>query len=344
MNEHAVRMSIYELDAVDAWARRQGLAEHGVRRLRAALFKHGRTVQEALANLPAEQRVALLRAMDFHVLELTERHHSQRDGATKLIFRTRDGLRLETVILRIASGRTSVCISSQVGCAAGCAFCATAKMGLHRNLTQAEMVDQVIQAQQILQAENRRVRNVVFMGMGEPLHNERALYPVLRFLRDPRGIHLSERHLLVSTVGMAAAMARFVEAFPNVRLALSLHSARQEIRKELMPSGKSQRLDKLQDLLPALTRHGNFMVEYVLLRDINDGPEDLAALIDWLQGYPVHINLIQFNAHPGSRFQAVSAAAREAFGAALRRAGFKVTLRYSLGDDIAAACGQLAGS
>ncbi len=110
-----------------------------------------------------------------------------------------------------------------------------------------------------------------------------------------------------------------------------------------MPAGKSQHLEKLREIIPVLAQHKNFMVEYLMLKGVNDGPEDLAALIHWLDGHPVHINLIQFNAHPGSAFQAVTTAAREAFGAALRRAGFKVTLRYSLGDDIAAACGQLAG-
>lgn len=337
-------LSFYELDAVDVWARKHRLAPPDLRRLRADIFKHARPLEESLARLPESCRQAVAESLSFPGLTLVERHDSARDGASKLVFRTGDGLRLETVILRIASGRTSLCLSSQVGCAAGCAFCATGRMGLARNLTAAEILDQVVLAQRLLQPEQRRIRNVVFMGMGEPLHNEKAVYQALDVLRDPRGFHLSERHLMVSTVGMAAAMVRLVERYPRIRLALSLHSARQEIRKELMPAGQSQRLDKLRELLPALCRHGNFMIEYVLLKGVNDGPEDLAALVDWLGGNQAHINLIQFNTHPGSSFHAVPPAARAAFGAALRRAGYKVTLRYSLGDDIAAACGQLAGA
>jgi 23S rRNA (adenine2503-C2)-methyltransferase len=151
---------------------------------------------------------------------------------------------------------------------------------------------------------------------------------------------LSENHLLVSTVGIPDAMIRFFERFPNIRLALSLHSARQEVREKLMPVSKFQTLEKLRAVLPTI---GNCMVEYLMLKGVNDGPEDLAALKEFLNGTDAHINLIQFNAHPGAEFQPVTKEEREAFGAELRKAGFKTTLRYSLGDDIAAACGQLAG-
>lgn len=336
-------ISVYDLDRMESWCRQHRIDASVVKRFRTAFFKKARSVEECLALIPEPGRAQFAAGIHFHELQLVEQHHSRVDGATKLIFRTRDGLRLETVILRITSGRTSLCISSQVGCAAGCAFCATGKMGLMRNLTGSEMLDQVLLAMRILRDEGRVLRNVVMMGMGEPFHNEKAVYQTLNVLRDPRGCYLAERHLLVSTVGMAAAMLRFVDTYPNVRLALSLHSARQEVRRLLMPAGKSQHLEKLREIIPVLAQHKNFMVEYLMLKGVNDGPEDLAALIHWLDGHPVHINLIQFNAHPGSAFQAVTTAAREAFGAALRRAGFKVTLRYSLGDDIAAACGQLAG-
>lgn len=273
-------------------------------------------------------------------LEIVERHDSSIDGATKLAFRTEEGHRIEAVILRIASGRTSLCISSQVGCAAGCEFCATAKLGFVRNLSAAEMLDQVLLAKRLLCEEGRTLRNIVVMGMGEPLHNEENLYQCLETLRDPLFFNLSENHLLVSTVGIPDGMVRFTEHFPNIRLALSLHSARQEVREKLMPVSKIQTLEKLKAVLP---RIGTCMVEYLMLKGVNDGPEDLAALKEFLAGTDAHINLIQFNAHPGAAFEPVSKEEREAFGEQLRGAGFKTTLRYSLGDDIAAACGQLAG-
>jgi 23S rRNA (adenine2503-C2)-methyltransferase len=273
-------------------------------------------------------------------LELAERHDSKIDGATKLVFQTLEKHRIEAVVLRIATGRTSLCISSQIGCAAGCTFCATGKMGFVRNLTAAEMLEQVLLAKRRLREEGRTLRNVVVMGMGEPLHNEENLFQCLETLRDPRFFNLSENHLLVSTVGIPDAMVRFAERFPNIRLALSLHSARQEVRERLMPVARFQTLEKLKAVLPDI---GNCMVEYLMLKGINDSPKDLEALKIFLSGIQAHINLIQFNAHPGAEFEPVTKEARQAFGKKLRQAGFKTTLRYSLGDDIAAACGQLAG-
>ena len=300
-----------------------------------AFFKKALPLEECLAKAPE-----LAGKLNFQYLEIVERHDSQRDGATKLVFRTEDDRRIEAVILRIASGRTSLCISSQVGCAADCQFCATGKLGFIRNLTAAEMLDQVLLVKRLLREEGRTLRNVVVMGMGEPLRNEENLFQCLGTLRDPRFFNLSDNHLLVSTVGIPDAMIRFAERFPKIRLALSLHSARQEIRERIMPVAKIQTLEKLKTVLPDIQE---FMVEVLLLKGVNDGPEDVAALIDFLRGTKAHINLIQFNEHPGSQFEPVTKEAREAFGDELKRAGFKVTLRYSLGDDIAAACGQLAG-
>ena len=336
-------ISVYDIDGVTAFCRKNGIRDHDVKRFFIAFLKKGRALEDCLQVLPEPGRSTVRSHVTFHELALAEKHDSRIDGATKLVFKTHDGLRLESVILRITSGRTSLCISSQVGCAAACAFCATGRMGLMRNLTTHEILDQVILARRLLGDESRTLRNVVFMGMGEPFHNEKAVHEALEVLRDPKGCHFAERHLLVSTVGMVVAMERFVERFPGIRLALSLHSARQDVRRELMPSAKSQSLERLREIFPTVGRHGNFMVEYLLLKGVNDGPEDLAALVDLLRGVNVHINLIQFNPHPGADFEPVPKAARETFGAALRKEGFKVTLRYSLGNDIAAACGQLAG-
>ena len=337
-------VSAYDIDALAAHGSRCAIHEHALKRFRVAFFKKGLPVTDCLAALPETSRDAFARGVALERLSLVERHDSRRDGATKLLFEAKDGRRVEAVILRIASGRTSLCVSSQVGCGADCAFCATGRMGLARSLDADEILDQVAMAQRILREEGRALRNVVFMGMGEPFHNEKAVCLALDVLRDPRAFALADRHLLVSTVGVVPAMLRFVERYPDVRLALSLHSARQEVRERIMPTAGFHALDKLRRVLPELSARGNLMVEYLLLKGVNDGPEDLAALAEFLRGQPVHINLIQFNPFPGAGFEPVTRQAREAFGAALRREGFKVTLRYSLGDDIAAACGQLAGS
>jgi 23S rRNA (adenine2503-C2)-methyltransferase len=325
---------------------------HRLKLFRNAFFKKVLPLEECLEKAPE-----LAGRLCFQTLELVERRDSERDGATKLVFQCLDGARIEAVILRIASGRTSLCISSQVGCAADCAFCATGKLGFIRNLTFAEMLDQVLIAKRLLREEGRTLRNVVVMGMGEPLRNEENLFQCLETLRDKRFFNLSENHLMVSTVGIPDAMVRFAERFPNIQMALSFHSARQEVRERIMPVAKFQTLEKLKAVFPMLgpersergtanagqrpKGEANFMVEYLMLKGINDGPEDLTALIDFLHGTKAHINLIQFNAHPGAQFTPVAEEARKAFGDELKRAGFKVTLRYSLGDDIAAACGQL---
>ena len=337
-------ISVYDIDALEGWARDHGVSEHRLKRFRIALFKKACSLEVCLEEIPADRQDAFAAAVAFPSLRLAGRQDSNSDGASKLSFRTQDGHLIETVILRVASGRTSVCISSQVGCAANCAFCATGKLGLTRNLTGPEILDQVLLAMRMLREENRSLRNVVFMGMGEPLHNETHLYQALDALRDPRGFYFADRHLMVSTVGMVDAMGRFVERYPDIRLALSLHSARQGVRKSLMPAGKSQTLLRLRDRLPDAGTSRPIMIEYLLLKGVNDGPEDLTALIEYLQGHQVHINLITFNPYPGAVFTPVSRTERERFGAALRTAGFTVTLRRSLGEDISAACGQLAGT
>jgi len=334
---------------------------HRLRLFRNSFFKKALPLEECLKKAPE-----LAGKISFQTLEIIERHDSKIDGATKLVFHPSvaseaaqlcgndqrekqclenkkgagSACRVEAVILRIASGRTSLCISSQVGCAADCQFCATGKLGFIRNLTAAEMLDQVLLAKRLLREEGRELRNVVVMGMGEPLRNEENLFQCLETLRDPRLFNLSENHLMVSTVGIPDAMVRFVERFPNIQLALSLHSARQKVRERIMPVAKFQTLEKLREIFPML---GNCMIEYLMLKGINDGPEDLSALIAFLQGTKAHINLIQFNAYPGAPFEPVAEELRKAFGDEVKKAGFKTTLRYSLGDDIAAACGQLAG-
>jgi 23S rRNA (adenine2503-C2)-methyltransferase len=348
--------SIYDSNALEALCREP----HRLKLFRNAFFKKALPLEDCLEKAP-ELTGKLSFPFEFpqggQSLEIVERHDSKTDGATKMVFSCLGGTaaspsagieadaapareKIEAVILRIASGRTSLCISSQVGCAADCQFCATGKRGFIRNLTAAEMLDQVLLAKRLLREEGRTLRNVVVMGMGEPLRNEENLFQCLEILRDPRFFNLSDNHLLVSTVGIPDAMARFAERFPKIRLALSLHSARQEVRERIMPVAKVYTLEKLKTVFPVLKE---FMVEVLLLKGVNDRPEDIAALIDFLRGTNAHINLIQFNPHPGAQFAPVSEEARKAISDELKRAGFKVTLRYSLGDDIAAACGQLAG-
>ena len=315
-----------------------------VRQLRNAIYKHGIPLDEAVARLPSSVRTRLADELVLASLALVDRRDSQLDGATKLVLRNHAGLALESVILRLRSGRNSVCVSSQIGCAAACRFCATGQMGMARNLGVEEILEQVALAGQILHTEGRRLRNVVFMGMGEPMHNRAAVEDTVARLIDPRWFALSPKHVLVSTIGIVDELHRFVERFPAVQLALSLHTARQEVRERLMPLAAHTSLDELHRALGAIQRirRGPTMIEYLLIENINDTAADLHALLAYCRDLDVHINLIPFNPIESAPWLRPSPPARQArFSLGLKEAGLNVTTRFSLGQDIAAACGQL---
>jgi 23S rRNA (adenine2503-C2)-methyltransferase len=339
-------VSIFDIPATDALRRELRIDPQSLRRFRIALLKHGRSDAESLDELPDAVRVSFADRVSLHALELHSRCDSAQDGATKLLFRTSAGMLIEAVILRIATGRTTLCVSSQVGCAAACDFCATGRMGIARNLTVAEILDQLVQARQIVAAEGRTIRNLVFMGMGEPFHNEEVLYESLAALTAPELFHHSPSRILVSTVGIPDAMIRAARRFPQVHIALSLHSARQEVRERLIPLAARYPLASLLRSVAELNRiqpaNTYVMIEYLLLAGLNDSPNDARALIDWLAGLRVHVNLIPYNPiDDAPHLTGSDRATREAFGAILKAAGLKTTIRYSLGADVAAACGQL---
>ncbi|MCR9198110.1 MAG: 23S rRNA (adenine(2503)-C(2))-methyltransferase RlmN [Planctomycetaceae bacterium] len=328
----------FDADEVEQLRRRARLDPQVIRQLRNDLLKKFRPTDECLTGLPADEDLSV------HSLKLYRQLNSQTDGATKLLFRNADQLLLESVILRIATGRTTLCVSSQVGCAAACDFCATGKMGIARNLTAAEILDQVLQAGQLLATESRRLNNIVFMGMGEPFHNTVALYEAVQQLTDPRLFDRSGGNILVSTVGLPDEMVRFARAFPNVNLALSLHSADQKKRESIIPLARTYPLKSLHNAVRQVQQISGreLMIEYLMLQDINDSVADAERLLDWLTDLSVHVNLIPYNAVEESpHLQATGRPQIEAFARVLRDAGRKTTIRYSLGSDIEAACGQL---
>ncbi len=333
--------SIYDTAGLEALRIRNAVQPHRMKLFRNALFKKACGWDEALETLPENARTDFSETLTFQFLEMAERHESEIDGATKLIFKTHEGHLIESVILRPKTGRTSLCISTQIGCACYCSFCATGKMGFTRNLTTDEILDQVVQAGRLVKPEGRAIRNVVFMGMGEPLLNLKNLFQSLAFLREASAFNYAGSRLMVSTVGIPQAMARFTERFPEVQLALSLHSARQAVREKLMPQARTHSLAILREALCDASRHGKVMVEYLMLAGVTDGEEDLQALENYLRDIPVHINIIPFNEYAGCNLRGTPKAERVAFADRLKAAGFDTTLRYSLGADIAAACGQL---
>jgi 23S rRNA (adenine2503-C2)-methyltransferase len=337
--------TIHDTARVESEFRALRLSREDLRNVRTSFYKKHRTREEALARIhSAPLREQIARRVDFHPLGLVERRDSRLDGASKLLFRTRNDVLIETVILRIDSGRTALCVSSQAGCAAGCTFCATSRARAH-DLSAAEILDQLVQAAQLLEAERRRIRNVVFMGMGEPFHNEEQVHGALEVLTSPRCFNHSERKLLISTVGVPDAMVRCAHRFPGVNLALSLHTVRPDIRRKIIPLARVHTLAALRSAvreINSLQRHP-VMIEYLMLRGLTDTPADLEALVRYLEDLRVHINLIPYNPiEEAPELTGTDRAGCEAFADALKRSGYHVTLRASLGRDIAAACGQLA--
>lgn len=329
-------VSVFDSVALEKLRAKCRLDPHKLTLFRRAFFKRGLPAAKALVHLPEPMRTQI----QCEFLQLEKRQVSSVDAASKLLFRTHDGLPVESVLLQPTTGRVALCISCQVGCACACSFCATGRMGLTRDLTSSEMLDQVIQANRLLASDGLEVRNVVFMGMGEPLHNEAEVYGALDVMLDPLYLNLPARRITVSTVGIADAMLRFSRKYPEVNLALSLHSARQDQREKMIPVARQYSLDRLRATMEQLS--GEVFVEYLLLAGVNDSDEDLLALRDLLKGLRVHVNLIPYNAVDGAALQGSAQKRRDVFAAALKKAGFTVTMRYSLGSDIDAACGQLA--
>jgi 23S rRNA (adenine2503-C2)-methyltransferase len=340
----ANRLSIYDSASIDRLRAELKFEPRRLRAVRTALCKKFLGVDAALAELPAGVRDEFARRVEFHPLEVAEASDSQLDGATKLVLRTKTGYLIESVVMRTGTGRVSLCVSSQIGCAAACGFCATGQMGIAKSLSAAEILDQVVLAGEWMRAEGRRVRNIVFMGMGEPLHNEAAVYEAVAALLSPEMFHHTPGRVLISTVGIPDAMVRAARRFPEVNLALSLHSVRPEVREQLIPLAAKYSLDELRTAVAKVNQIQNntVMIEYLMLAGVNDSPDDARKLTAWMNGLDVHVNLIPYNPIASTpHLRTTERPQRDAFAAILRAAGFTTTIRYSLGADIAAACGQL---
>lgn len=272
------------------------------------------------------------------------------DGCVKFGFRLADGHIIESVLIP-EPDRNTLCLSSQVGCAMQCSFCLTGTMGFIRNLTAAEMVNQVCAVGDFLLEEPqdsligpREVTNLVFMGMGEPLNNLDNLLVALSILTEPKGLDLTGRKITVSTCGIAPRMNRLGEN-STVNLAISLHAVDDETRNILMPVNKRYPLDILLDACRTypMPKRRRIMFEYILLKDINDSDEHARELARKLKNIPCKINILPYNESPGLPYKSPSAERVLAFQKILLDKHYSVFIRNSRGSDISAACGQLAG-
>jgi 23S rRNA (adenine2503-C2)-methyltransferase len=270
-----------------------------------------------------------------------ERRTPSQDGSHKLVLRYPDGARVQAVLMPDGD-RLTLCVSTQVGCGFGCAFCYTGTMGLERNLSAGEIVAQVLVARRGL-GPGERITHIVYMGMGEPLANYTATVKSLRLLTDPQAFGFSPRRITVSTVGLVSGIERLAKENLKVNLAISLHATSNEIRDRIMPVNRGF---AIEELLAACRRfplpfRQRMTFEYVLLDGVNDAIEDAKRLVRLLKGIRGKINLIPFNDWEGSGFARPPLPRILAFQAVLLEHGITATIRWSKGEDIGAACGQL---
>ncbi|KAL3501195.1 hypothetical protein ACH5RR_035644 [Cinchona calisaya] len=297
---------------------------------------------EELEGLNKDFRSMLGERADFKVLSLKD-IQTASDGTRKILFTLDDELVIETVVIPCERGRTTVCVSSQVGCGMNCQFCYTGRMGLWRNLSTAEIVEQAVLARRLLSTEVGSITNVVFMGMGEPLHNFENVIKATEIMVDEQGLHFSPRKVTVSTSGLVPQLKRFLRE-SNCALAVSLNATTDEVRNWIMPINRKYKLRLLLETLREelhVKKNYKVLFEYVMLAGVNDSVEDAHRLIDLVRGIPCKINLISFNPHCGSQFKPTKEEKMIEFRNILAEAGCIVFLRWSRGDDQMAACGQL---
>lgn len=292
-----------------------------------------------MSNLPGKLIEHLTEQYTYTALESVRIQESRIDGTKKFLFRLADGNEVETVWMKYKHGN-SVCISSQVGCRMGCRFCASTIDGLERSLTASEMLDQIY-AVTLLTGE--RVSNVVVMGIGEPLDNYDNLLCFIKLLTDEGGLHISQRNVTVSTCGLVEQMKRLAEEELQITLALSLHAATDEKRRELMPVANKYTLAELMEVCAYyFTKTGRRITfEYSLVRDVNDTPEDAALLSELIGHLNCHVNLIPVNPIEERSYRESEQSSIQHFKNKLEKNRINVTIRREMGRDIDGACGQL---
>ncbi len=308
-------------------------------RLNAAIFRYGITDPAAIPELP--QR--LYDHLDRHITPLDTACIADQlaaDGTRKMLLAMPDGKEVETVLIP-GPNRLTQCVSTQVGCAVGCKFCLTATAGLTRNLSAAEMVAEVMTARK---ASDQEIRNLVLMGMGEPLHNYDEVARFVRIATDPMGMAFSPRRVTLSTSGLVPGIYRMIEEKLPCNLAVSLNATTDAVRDRIIPINSkypiTELMQAIRDYIRARDRK-RVLIEYVMLKGINDSIEDAHRLVILLDGLGCTVNLLPFNPFPGNPFERPDDETVTAFRSVLVKADMVAVVRESRGDEISAACGQL---
>lgn len=318
------------------------------------LYHHYVTSFNQMKNLPKELITSLEQNYAISLLEIVAVQESL-DGSIKYLFRLHDGHTIEAVLLLMKDEeyhldgslkhhkRYTICLSSQVGCKVGCAFCLTAKGGFVRNLTPSEIVYQVLLIKKVNNIDANRRVNIVYMGMGEPLDNLENVAKAIKILSDADGMAISTSRQTISTSGLSAKIAKLGQMELGVNLAISLHAVDDELREKLMPINKAYNIESIIQAVKAfpINERKRVMFEYLVIKDLNDDIASAKKLLKLLDGIKAKVNLIYFNPYDGTSFQRPSKEVMESFQEYLTKRGLLCTIRESKGLDISAACGQL---
>ncbi len=307
--------------------------------LREFVFRRGVASYDGVTNLSKALRERLATEVPLYELEHVDTR--QGDDATKWLWRAADGALIESVQIQVPDRLTS-CLSCQVGCAMGCAFCATGLSGFERHLQAHEMLDQYLE---MWGRSGTHSSHVVFMGMGEPFHNYDEVLKTVRVLNapPPQGVGIGARRITISTVGIVPGILRLADEKLQLELAISLHAPDEETRRKLIPASKRYPIREIMDAVQEFSRKARRIVtyEYVLLAGVNDSSRQAHELVDLLRTHPCKVNLIPYNPVQGIGFERPGIDAQERFKAVLDRAHIPVTIRFSKGKAVDAACGQL---
>ncbi len=335
-------------DNIKNFIKENNLPLYRIAQVREAVYHKGVSSWDEAVNLPADLREKLKKNFKILSFDVITVQSSKLDLVFKALLRLNDGNRIETVLMK--PGKTwSVCVSSQAGCPLGCAFCATGKMGFKRHLTDEEISDQVLFWYQFLRKHNlgERVSNIVFMGMGEPLLNYVNVVKAIETLSCADYLNIGQRHISVSTSGIADKFFNLAQDLPQVNLALSLHNADDEERTRLMPVNRKYNLETVKEKLEEyIARTGReVFIEYTVIEGENNSPAHVRKLGKWINSikdnYLLHVNLIACNPAVGKAVATDESTVKK-FASALKAMNINVSIRKSLGSDISAACGQLA--
>lgn len=330
---------------IDEFALRHNLPAFRVRQFYKGYYQDTISDIHSLSVWPKDLREAYTNEETWSSLRVIRELKAPKGDTVKTLFQLHDGITIETVLMRHRDGRNTVCVSCQSGCPVACAFCATGKLGLRRNLTAIEIVDQVLHFARFLLLHHQSTSNIVFMGMGEPMLNATEVKKAITIMTDPAYMGMGDRRITLSSSGYVTQLKKFIDDGYKGKLAISLHAPNQNIRLKIMPIAKVFPFEDVIGIgdyyIETVRRRLSY--EYILIKNLNDQPEHAEELASVLAGKLVHVNLIPNNPVAGAEFEKPDRETMEQFSNILSSHGITNTLRVTMGDSIKAACGQLDG-